>query len=371
MGTGSAWPPSITQDHVANPTKRGDSMTSPDALRIKILDAVLQPVWVVDIDGLIIFANPASVAMLGYQDAAELQGKSSHGTVHYKYPDGRPYPAAKCPMLAPRTTGKSGHGEDEWFVRPDGSMFPVAWWSAPIDLGAGRGAVLTFMDLTTQRAAEQAQRERDAAEIRAAESRAAQRRIVESTAKVRERMARDIHDGAQQQLVALLMELHLLRAELPGELAAQAQAAIDHASAAIGGLRALAAGMHPAILTTRGLFAAVETLAASAPLPVVTHGSPDQRLAQPVEVNAYFFVAEALTNAAKHARASRVDIELRVCRTELIVDVADDGIGGATLDGLGTGLSGLQDRVSALDGRFSLDSPPGGGTRLHAVIPLP
>jgi PAS domain S-box-containing protein len=346
-------------------------MTSPDAVRIKILDAVLQPVWVVDIDGLIIFANPASLAMLGYEDAVGLQGRSSHDTVHYRYPDGRPYPAAKCPMLAPRTTGKSGHGEDEWFVRRDGSMFPVAWWSAPIDLGRGRGAVLTFMDLTAQRAAEQAQRERDAAEIRTAESRAAQRRIVESTAKVRERMARDIHDGAQQQLVALLMELRLLREELHGELAAQAQATIDHASAAIGELRALAAGMHPSILTARGLFAAVEALAKSAPLPVVTHGSSGQRFAQPIEANAYFFVAEALTNAAKYARASRVDIQLRVCGTELIVDIADDGIGGATLDGLGTGLSGLQDRISALDGRFRLDSPSGGGTRLHAVIPLP
>jgi PAS domain S-box-containing protein len=346
-------------------------MTSPDALLIKILDAVLQPVWVVDFDGLIIFANPASLAMLGYEDAAELQGKSSHDTVHYKYPDGRPYPAANCPMLAPRTTGKSGHGEHEWFVRRDGSMFPVAWWSAPIELGGGRGAVLTFMDLTAQRAAEQAQRERDAAEIRTAESRAAQRRIVESTATVRERMARDIHDGAQQQLVALLMELHLLRAELSGELAAQAQVTIDRASAAIGELRALAAGMHPAILTTRGLFAAVEALARSAPLPVVTHASSGQRLAPPIEANAYFFVAEALTNAAKYARASRVDIDLRIRGTELIVDVADDGIGGASLDGLGTGLSGLQDRISALDGRFRVDSPPGGGTRLHAVIPLP
>ncbi len=346
-------------------------MTTPDDLRIKILDAVLQPVWVVDIDGLIIFANPASLAMLGYQDAAELQGKSSHDTVHYRYPDGQPYPAADCPMLAPRNTGRSGHGEDEWFVRRDGSMFPVAWWSAPIDLDTGRGAVLTFLDLTGQRAAEQAQRERDAAEIRTAESRAAQRRIVESTAKVRERMARDIHDGAQQQLVAVLMELHLLKEQLPGELAAQAQLTIEHASAAIGELRALAAGMHPPILTTRGLFAAVETLAKGAPLPVVTHGSSDQRLAPQIEANAYFFVAEALTNAAKHARASRVDIDLRICGAELVLDVADDGIGGAALDGSGTGLSGLQDRISALDGRFSLDSPPGGGTRLHAVIPMP
>jgi signal transduction histidine kinase len=146
-------------------------------------------------------------------------------------------------MLAPRATGTSGHGEDEWFVRRDGSIFPVAWWSAPIDLGGGRGAALTFMDLTTQRSAEQAQRERDAAEIRTAESRAAQRRIVESTAKLRERMARDIHDGAQQQFVALLMELPLLREELQGELAAQARATIDHASAAIGELRP-ACGRH-------------------------------------------------------------------------------------------------------------------------------
>lgn len=344
-------------------------MTSPDALRIKILEAVLQPVWVVDVDGTIIFANPASVAMLGYDDAAELEGGPSHSTVHHTYPDGRPYPAERCPMLAPRITGIDGHGEDEWFFRRDGSMFPVAWWSAPINLDGGRGAVLTFTDITERRAAEQARRQRDAAEIRAAESRAAQRRLVEGTTKVRERIARDIHDGAQQRLVTLLIELQLLSEELPPEWTRQLHDAAAHAAATLEELRALAAGMHPSILTTHGLLAAVQSLAASAHLPVMVHGSVEQRLPQAVEANAYFFVAEALTNATKHAHPSRVDVELRLSDGELSIDVHDDGVGGATSDGLGTGLSGLQDRISALDGSFRLASPPGGGTHLHAVIP--
>jgi PAS domain S-box-containing protein len=345
-------------------------MPSPDTLQIKILDAVLQPVWVVDIDGRIIFANPASVAMLGYDDAAELRGRPSHATVHHTYPDGRPYPAERCPMLMPRVTGIDGHGEDEWFVRRDGSMFPVAWWSAPIDLDTGRGAVLTFIDITERRVAERAERERVTAETRAAESRAAQRRIVESTTKIRERIARDIHDGAQQRLVALLIELQLLAEQLADDRAAQLRDAMTHASAAIDELRALAAGMHPLILTTRGLFSAVQALSVGAPLPVVLHGSLEQRLPTSIEANAYFFVAEALTNAAKHARASRVDVTLGLAGGALSVDVADDGVGGATLYGPGTGLSGLQDRVTALDGSFRLDSPTGAGTRLHAVIPL-
>jgi PAS domain S-box-containing protein len=149
-------------------------MAAQDELRTRILDAVLQPVWVVDVDGDILFANPASVAALGYDTADELEGKPSHATVHHKRPDGSPYPVDECPMLAPRITGVDGHGEDESFVRRDGSMFPIAWWSAPIGLVQGRGAVFTFIDITERRLADQARRDLLAAEIRADESRAAQ-----------------------------------------------------------------------------------------------------------------------------------------------------------------------------------------------------
>ena len=154
-------------------------MSSPEALLARILEQVPQPVWVVDHRGLIMFANPAACSALGYRDPGELLGKPSHETVHYKRQDGTPYPAAQCPQLRPRQTGETVHSDDEWFVRRDGSMFPIAWWSAPIDTPGGRGAVLAFTDITERLASERAIRERDAAEIRAAESRAAQQRNLE------------------------------------------------------------------------------------------------------------------------------------------------------------------------------------------------
>jgi PAS domain S-box-containing protein len=127
-----------------------------------ILDCVAQPVWMVDHDGLIRFANPSAVAALGYADASELHGKPSHQTIHYKRPDGSPFPAEECPMLLPRTTGTTIHRAEDWFVRRDGSMFPVEYWSAPIDAPGGRGAVVAFTDLSERRQAEGVLRERDA-----------------------------------------------------------------------------------------------------------------------------------------------------------------------------------------------------------------
>jgi PAS domain S-box-containing protein len=127
-----------------------------------ILDCVAQPVWMVDQDGLIQFANPSAVAALGYADASELQGKPSHQTIHYKHPDGSRFPAEDCPMLLPRTTGQTIHRADDWFVRRDGSMFPVEYWSAPIDAPGGRGAVVAFSDLSERRQAEDVLREREA-----------------------------------------------------------------------------------------------------------------------------------------------------------------------------------------------------------------
>ena len=116
----------------------------------------------VDQDGLIRFANPSAVAALGYADVSELLGKPSHQTIHYKRPDGSPFPADECPMLLPRTTGKTIHRADDWFVRRDGSMFPVEYWSAPIDAPGGRGAVVAFTDLGERRQSEDVLRERDA-----------------------------------------------------------------------------------------------------------------------------------------------------------------------------------------------------------------
>jgi len=172
-----------------------------------ILAGIAQPVWMVDPEGDIRFANPAALAALGYDDAAELHGKPSHQTIHYKHPDGSPYPIDDCPMLRPRQTGETIHSDEDWFVRRDGTMFPVEYWSAPIQTSAGRGAVVAFTNIEERRHLERITRERDVAEARAAEAEAAQRRIIEAADTARARLARDLHDGAQQQFLNTILNL--------------------------------------------------------------------------------------------------------------------------------------------------------------------
>jgi PAS domain S-box-containing protein len=127
-----------------------------------VLETTAQPIWVVDPDGMIRFANPAAIAALGYDEPAELFGRHSHETIHYRHPDGTPYPAADCPMLLPRTTGQTVARDLDWFFRRDGSMFPVSYVSVPIAMPEGRGAVVAFTDIEDRLRAEQALRERDA-----------------------------------------------------------------------------------------------------------------------------------------------------------------------------------------------------------------
>ena len=119
-----------------------------------VLETAAQPIWVVDPDGVIRFANPAAIAALGYDSADELFGRNSHETIHYRHPDGTPYPAAECPMLLPRATGETVASDLDWFFRRDGSMFPVSYVSAPIELPEGRGAVVAFTDIEDRLRAE-------------------------------------------------------------------------------------------------------------------------------------------------------------------------------------------------------------------------
>ncbi len=139
-----------------------DRAPDTDAFITPILDCIAQPVWVADQDGVIRFANPSAVAALGYADTSEVVGKPSHQTIHYKRPDGSPFPADECPLLLPRTTGETVHRADDWFVRRDGSMFPVEYWSAPMEGPDGRGAVVAFRDVSERRRTEDVLRERDA-----------------------------------------------------------------------------------------------------------------------------------------------------------------------------------------------------------------
>jgi signal transduction histidine kinase len=215
--------------------------------------------------------------------------------------------------------------------------------------------------------------ERLQAELRAqlAELRASRTRIVTAGDEERRRLERDLHDGAQQRLLALGLALQLAQTQLgPGangarELLAEADSELR---AALDELRELARGIHPAVLTEHGLGAALATLAERSPVPVTLVAVPEARLPGPVEAAAYFLVSETLANVAKYAHASNVRVGLTTENTQLIVDVDDNGVGGAD-PSRGSGLRGLSDRVHALDGTLDLDSPPGHGTHIHAEIP--
>jgi signal transduction histidine kinase len=210
--------------------------------------------------------------------------------------------------------------------------------------------------------------ERLAAQVRAQleEVRASRTRIIEAADAERRRIERDLHDGAQQRLVALAMRLDQARGQAVGA-GEVIETATNELLQAIREVRDLARGLHPTILTERGLAAAVEALVERAPLPVHAQVM-DGRLPGEVEAAAYFLVAEALTNAARYAGASTVRVEAAVADGELRVTVADDGRGGAEI-GRGTGLQGLADRIAAVGGTLSIESPPGRGTTVQARIP--
>jgi signal transduction histidine kinase len=196
-------------------------------------------------------------------------------------------------------------------------------------------------------------------------------RVVGAGDEERRRLERDLHDGAQQRLLSLGIALQLVRAQLAAEANGTAEL-LDEAAgelrAALDELRELARGIHPAVLTEQGLAAALKTLAERSPVPVTITEAPTQRLNAPTEAAAYFLVSEALTNIAKYARASRVSVRVTQAHGLVLVDVDDDGVGGADPSS-GSGLRGLADRVLALDGRLELISKPGHGTRVHAEIP--
>jgi signal transduction histidine kinase len=197
-------------------------------------------------------------------------------------------------------------------------------------------------------------------------------RVVDAAENERRRIERDLHDGAQQRLVAVAMELGRAKAKF-GDDPEGARELIDQAHAqakeALTELRNLVRGVHPPVLTDRGLDAALSGLAAVCPIPVEMHVDVAVRPKPAVEAVAYFVVAESLTNVAKHARASqvRVMVEGHGFPGSLTVLISDDGIGGA--DARGAGLSGLADRVSGVDGELSVESPSGGPTIISAVLP--
>jgi signal transduction histidine kinase len=200
---------------------------------------------------------------------------------------------------------------------------------------------------------------------------ASRARIVHAGDTERRRLERDLHDGAQQRLVSLSLALSLARGKLRDDPSGAAEL-LDRASEelrnALDELRELARGIHPAVLTDRGLGAALEALATRSSVPVELDSVPAERLPPAVEVAAFYVVSESLANVAKYAEASAAKVAVWCDNGVALVKVEDDGIGGADIGG-GSGLRGLCDRVEALGGRLRVQSPPGGGTRVTAELP--
>jgi signal transduction histidine kinase/uncharacterized protein YhfF len=288
-----------------------------------------------------------------------------------------------APRLVAAWPAGAGAGEDEdphdaaltiQLPGPDGGSIGrlVVRSARPLEPDADEIAVL---DIFAARAAAELERRRHQAALRAreAEVAAARARVLDAADGERQRIGRDLHDGAQQRIVALGHLIGLARRQLgedaPPAAVALLERAHEEARLATDELRELARGLHPAGLTEKGLGPALEALAARAPLPVVLEALPERRLPGPIELTAYYLASEALTNAVKYAEAASVRIAVHQSPGTAVLTVADDGVGGADAQA-GTGLRGLRDRVAALGGHLAVDSPRGAGTRLTATIPL-
>ncbi len=278
--------------------------------------------------------------------------------------------------------------DSECHVDPQGSRINLADFASgratsPVTLDGERVAVLVhdpllldepeLIEAVGAAAALALGKERLDAELRAkvGELRESRARLLSIELAERGRLERDLHDGAQQRLVSLALDLRLAQSavfEDPEQAQRLLEGAGEELEQALAELRELARGIHPAVLTDRGIDPAVETLANRAPMPVEVVEKLGERVPKPVELAAYFVVSEALTNVAKYAHASRALIRVGRENGRLVVEVADDGIGGAD-PSRGTGLRGLEDRVLALGGRLDVTSPVGTGTRVIARIP--
>jgi PAS domain S-box-containing protein len=260
---------------------------------------------------------------------------------------------------------KTGHGQyldkriEITGLRADGHEFPVELTITRIDRPGPPVFAGFVRDITERKQAEE-------------DLRASRARLVETGDAERQRLERNLHDGAQQHLVALALKLRLA-ADSVKRNSGQALQLLKESSgdleAALHELRELARGIHPALLTDRGLAAALVALTQRSPLRITLSDPPAERLPESVEAAAYYVIAEGLTNVTKYAGVDEAAVSVGVTRGLAVVEVADAGVGGADTS-VGSGLRGLADRVEALGGRLLVESPPGVGTRLRAEIPL-
>jgi PAS domain S-box-containing protein len=267
--------------------------------------------------------------------------------------DGDRAAARDCIQTSMRTNA-AAECEGRWLQR-DGREIDVAWSCTPLPrIESGPVWLITGTDITNLK--------RHESEVRRSRT-----RIVAAADDARRRLERNLHDGAQQRLIALLLQLrNAQRGAIEAESAVES--AVGEIAAAVKELRELAQGIHPSALGDRGLAAALRIVAARAPVPVELDVT-DSPLETNVAVAAYYIVSEALNNVAKYAGATRAAVRVRETGSGVVVVVEDDGAGGADA-ALGTGLAGLADRAAALEGTLSIESPLGGGTRLRAELPF-
>jgi PAS domain S-box-containing protein len=334
-----------------------EALRAEEARHRAVLDAALDCVVTIDHQGRVVDFNPAAERTFGYRAAdavgrplaelivpPELRERHRRGLARYL--------ATGEPVLLDRRLETTG-------MRADGSTFPLELAITRIDVPGPPQFTGYLRDITDRKAAD--------AELRQSRS-----RIVQAADDARRRLERDLHDGAQQRLVTLGLILRSAQGQLGAgadpALADTLRDAVEELQAGLGELRALARGLHPAILTEEGLVPALRALVARCPVPVKLLDAPVGRLPGLVETAAYFVVSEALANVVKHAPASSARVSVERGDGTLIVEVIDDGPGGARFDA-GSGLRGLADRVAAVDGRLEVHSPPRGGTRVSCELP--
>ena len=312
--------------------------------------------------------NPAAERIFGWP-GEEMLGRGG-------LPMAPPFKRAESENLFARVrAGEFINDYETVRLRKDGTLVAVSIAAAPVRDGSGEviGNMVAYTDITERKAQDaEVHRLNDELRARLEELAASRARIVAAGDVERRRLERNLHDGAQQRLVALSLALRVAMSKLdsdPAAARATLAGSADELALALSELRELARGLHPAVLTDRGLGAAVETLAGRSPVPVEITGIPDERLPEAVEAGAYYLIAEALTNVAKYAGASAVRVGVAASDEWVCVEVSDDGAGGAD-PAAGTGLRGLADRVEALGGSLEVVSPVSAGTSLRAEIPL-
>lgn len=339
--------------------------------RDRILEFAGEGIYHVDGDGRITFANPAAAEMLGWPLEA-LIGKPAHELLHHTRADGSHYPRPDCPIHHSSSDRAAQHVTDDVFWRRDGQSFAVHHTSAPVREPGAEGAVVVFTDVSDQVAMEEA--------LRDSRARAARERMKAAEAE-RARWARELHDETLQGLAALHVQLaSRIQASTVEEMALQMRRAQEQIEGEMDKLRGLIADLRPAALDELGLEASVRDLAERTQVVYGievdtslelhdTKGAP-RRLAPEVETTAYRIAQECLSNAARHAGASRVLVEVAQHNDTLRVRVTDDG-GGFDLDNesTGFGLRGMRERVDLLDGELRIDSQPP-GTQVTALLPV-